>query len=402
VDRAVAAPGHDADVIVVGAGPAGATAAIRLAAAGRRVILCDRRAFPRDKACGDGLIADAINALGALGLLDRVRALAAHATRLVTVSPSGIDVHFDSTFLILPRRVFDRVLCDRAIECGAELRQLVVTAPIVDGGRIVGVRGHAAGREASVELRAPLTVLASGADSAVLTAFDREARSAPSGFAIRTYARLDGGRTLGELVISLERDLLPGYAWAFPVPEGLINVGVGWLASSRAPRGANLRRRLDVLLEGRGVLGRRLGPAAAVEAYRGAPLRTGLGGARLAQPGLAVIGEAAGTTYAVSGEGIGKAMESGLLLAAAAADGEPLSLAGFRYATAMTERFTNRFTAYNTAQRWLAFPFVADYVARRANASRWVHERLQGVLEERDLPNRVFSARSFWRLITKH
>jgi len=45
---------------------------------------------------------------------------------------------------------------------------------------------------------------------------------------------------------------------------------------------------------------------------------------------------------------------------------------------------------------------VADYVARRANASRWVHERLQGVLEERDLPNRVFSARSFWRLITKH
>jgi geranylgeranyl reductase family protein len=391
----------DADVIVVGAGPAGATAAMRLAQAGRRVLLCDRRAFPRDKACGDGLIADSLAALAEIGLADQVRALAAPATRLVTVSPSGIAVTFESTFLVLPRRVFDRLLFDRAVACGAEFRQLVVEAPIVDGDRIVGVTAKRPGSEQGLSLRAPLTVLATGAESAVLMRFDREARVAPSGFAIRAYAELGGGRTLDELVISLERDLLPGYAWAFPVPGGLINIGVGWLASSKAPAGQNLRRRLEDLLAGAGILGRRLGPSTAVEPFRGAPLRTGLQGARLAQPGLAVIGEAGGTTYAVSGEGIGKAMESALLIAAAAGDGQPLPLAGFRYAETMRRRYAHRFRAYTTAQRWLAFPFIADYVARRANASSWVHQRLQGVLDERDLPNRVFSARSLWRLMTR-
>jgi flavin-dependent dehydrogenase len=357
--------------------------------------------FPRDKACGDGLIADSLAALAEIGLADQVRALAAPATRLVTVSPSGIAVNFESTFLVLPRRVFDRVLFDRAVACGAEFRQLVVEAPIVEGDRIVGVTAKRPGSEQSLRLRAPLTVLATGAESAVLTRFDREARVAPSGFAIRAYAELGDGRTLDELVISLERDLLPGYAWAFPVPGGLINVGVGWLATSKAPAGQNLRRRLEDLLAGQGILGRRLGPSTAVEPFRGAPLRTGLKGARLAQPGLAVIGEAGGTTYAVSGEGIGKAMESALLIAAAAGDGQPLPLAGFRYAETMRRRYAHRFKAYTTAQRWLAFPFIADYVARRANASSWVHERLQGVLDERDLPNRVFSARSLWRLMTR-
>ena len=391
----------DADVIVAGAGPAGATAAMRLAQAGRRVLLCDRRAFPRDKACGDGLIADSIAALTALGLVDRVRAIAAHATRLVTVSPSGIAVNFDSTFLVVPRRMFDRLLFDGALEAGAEFRQLVVEAPVMEGNRIVGVTAKRPGTESVVTLRAPLTVLATGGDSAVLARFDRQARVSPSGFAIRTYAELGGGGTLDELVISLERDLLPGYAWAFPAPGGLINVGVGWLASSKVPTGQNLRKRLDDLLAGQGVLGRRLGPSSAVEAFRGAPLRTGLEGARLAQPGLAVIGEAGGTTYAVSGEGIGKAMESGLLIAAAAADGGSLPHAGFRYAETMRTKYAHRFQAYSTAQRWLAFPFIADYVARRANASEWVHRRLHGILDEQDLPNRVFSARSMWKLVTK-
>jgi flavin-dependent dehydrogenase len=197
--------------------------------------------------------------------------------------------------------------------------------------------------------------------------------------------------------------LLPGYAWAFPAPDGVMNVGVGALSSrSLRSQGINLNSRLDALLAGRGQLGAMLGPLRAVERHKGAPLRTGLVGSRLGQPGLAVIGEAGGTTYAVSGEGIGKAMESAMQVAdLAAAAGDRLESVGLDYAKLMVQRYASRFEAYTTAERWIARPVVADYVARRANRSRWVHDRLTGIINEGDLPNRVFSARSIWRLLTR-
>ena len=124
-------------------------------------------------------------------------------------------------------------------------------------------------------------------------------------------------------------------------------------------------------------------------------------GAQLGSPGLAVAGEAGGTTYSVTGEGIGKAMESAMLIAdLAEASGNDLPSVGPDYARLMVQRYRARFAAYTTAERWVARPLVADYVARRANRSKWVHDRLTGTINESDLPNRVFSARSIWRLLT--
>ncbi len=391
----------DADVIVAGAGPAGSVAAMQLARAGRRVLLCDRAAFPRDKTCGDGLIADALAVLRTLGLDEAVRDASYRTSRLLTISPGGVEVRFQSNFLILPRRRFDQMLFDCAVSSGAEFQQLVVDSPICDGDRVVGVLAKRPGSEGVVPLRAPLTLLATGAEGLVLKKFDSTARPAPSGLAVRTYATRANGEDLTDLIISLERDLLPGYAWAFPVPDGLINVGVGALSGSglRA-QGINLRTRLDALLAGKGRLGGMLGPLRAVERHQGAPLRTGLVGASLGRPGLAVIGEAGGTTYAVTGEGIGKAMESAMLAADLAASQPELPAVGPAFAREMTQRYRARFAAYTTAERWVARPFIADYVARRANKSEWVHSRLTGVINERDLPNKIFSARSIWRLLT--
>lgn len=390
------------DILIAGAGPAGAVAALRLAEAGRRVVILDRSEFPRDKACGDGLIADAIAALRAIGLDGPVIAAARKAGRLRTFSPGGVEVAFDAEFLVLPRRVFDHLILQRAIAAGAEFRRFVVDAPIRDGtGVVVGVTGGLPGAAARSELRAPLTILATGAAAGVLRKFDDQARVTSSGIAVRTYARRPAGTPdLTDLLISLERELLPGYAWAFPAPDGLVNVGVGSITTRGSGDEVNLRRRLDDLLAGGGRVGQATGPMTATEPYRGAPLRTGLTGARLGQPGLAVIGEAAGTTYGVTGEGIGKAMESGILVAQmAAAPDADLASAGLRYASVMKSRHAARFRAYDRAERWVAVPLVADYVARRANRSRWVHEKLTGVITEQTLPTRLFSVRSLWRLV---
>jgi geranylgeranyl reductase family protein len=389
------------DVLIVGAGPAGSAAAIQLARAGKRVVLCDRSEFPRDKACGDGLIADSIAALKTLGLDAAVSSAAQHSREMLVVSPGGTEVRFQSTFWVLPRRELDHILFQAAMDAGAVFEHVVVEGPIVDGDRVVGVTGRRPSGGGRMDVRAPLTLLATGGAAGILRKFDEQARSDASGVAIRAYTRPAAPSITG-LVITLERDLLPGYAWAFPAPDGLLNVGVGALRGrGLGSDDRNLRERLDALLAGHGHLGRMLGRQEAVTPYQGAPLRTSLTGSRFGRPGLTVIGEAAGTTYSLTGEGIGKAMESGMLAAELAVNAEAgAPFIAERYAAIMKNRYAARFRTYDTAQRWIAFPFVSDYVAGRANRSTWVHDRLTRVITEEALPNHVFSARTLWRLIT--
>ena len=394
------------DVVVAGAGPAGSMAAKMLSRAGLRVLLCDKAAFPRDKTCGDALIPDSIAALRQSGTWDRIAEQARALELLEVISPRGISVPIRGEYRVLRRRAFDQVIFEDAIAAGADFRQVSVKRPIEDGGGVAGVivedGTSNGGREE--EIRAPLTVLATGAEGAVLKRFDATARTTASGYAIRTYAvHSTAGMPCDRLYISLEKDLLPGYAWAFPGPENVFNVGVGvFYATKLRERNLNLRTRLDHLLSGKGALGQALGPMKAVDRYAGAPLRTGLTGSSLGRRGLAIIGDAAGTTYGLTGEGIGKSMESGLLVAElAAANAGDLAAVGDTYRIEMHSRYIRRFRAYQTAERWMRVPAFADFVAHRANRSPFVLKHLTRVLAEDSIPDQGFSARAFWALLTR-
>ena len=129
---------------------------------------------------------------------------------------------------------------------------------------------------------------------------------------------------------------------------------------------------------------------------RGAPLRTALTGAALARPGLLVIGEAAGLTYSFTGEGIGKAVESGtiageILSRTSAASGVETDAAARDYAATIRTRFDARFRAYRLAQAWLSRPALSDFLAWRASAGTYVGEQLQLLLLETTDPRALFS-----------
>ncbi|MEX2273571.1 MAG: FAD-dependent monooxygenase [Vicinamibacterales bacterium] len=404
-ERGGAPRNYDADVVVAGAGPAGSVAAASLAARGLRVVLCDRYAFPRDKTCGDALIADALMVLERIGLAARVAARAQTSRALDIISPRGGTVSITGLLRVLPRRELDQMLLEHALNQGAEFRQLTVESPLIEDGRVAGVSAKdPSGRVHA--LRAPLTVLATGAGGGVLRAFDPQARSEASGTALRAYARpspAKAGAAGPACVIALDQALRPGYAWAFPAPGGMFNVGVGlFRGSGLRAAGVNLRASLDALLAGEGAIGRRFGPFTGVTPMAGAPLRTSLTGTASRQPGLAIVGEAAGTTYAATGEGIGKAMESSLLLdeLAAATGGADLPALGLTYGDVVRARFHRRFHAYDVAERWVSFPPFVDYVVARAGQSPYIRHRLSEFLSETDLPTRVFSVRGIWRLMT--
>jgi geranylgeranyl reductase family protein len=386
------------DAVVVGGGPAGAIAALALARRGRRVVLLERWRYPRDKACGDGLIPDAIACLARHGLLDRVAGLGRLARAATVFSPSRIEVDVAGEFLCVRRQLLDAVLAAAAAEagatvCQAQVRQLAVRddgtveARLRDGAPVV----------------ARVAVVATGANVSLLAEHGMVERAAPSGVALRGYVR--SARRLDRLLVSFDRSIIPGYAWIFPVGDDEYNVGCGLFLRSAATDGdaddagdagadgAALRGMLARFCDGFPAARALLAGDVPAQA-RGARLRCGLAGTR-PWDGRAIVpvGEAVGATFAFTGEGIGKAMETAELAAGAIDDaltrGDPAALG--EYERRLDRELRPRYLGYDVAQRWLGHARVNDLVARRARRSPALRDALAGLLAGTVEPRRVFS-----------
>lgn len=382
------------DVLVIGAGPAGSSAALRLAAAGRDVLLLDRHHFPRDKACGDALMPDAVAALRRAGLYDRVRAEARVVGGARAFSPSRAEVLMDAEFLTLKRERLDHLLVEEAVRRGAELRTGRVTALRPDGGAEVVAEVAGAGEP----LRARFVVLATGADVSLLRPLGGVLRPEPSGVAIRRYVRSDS-RPLDELLFAYDRTIAPGYAWIFPTGAGEYNVGIGIFDRGARRRALDPREVLDRFLREFPLARELVGAASATGPVRGARLRVGLGGVLPVTAGrIVAAGDAIAATFPFTGEGIGKALETGWLAADAVDEAlrSGSAAAAAAYAAEL-ERLRPRYAGYETASRWIAIPWLADLVMRRVARSAALRREVRGIIEESVDPRTVFS----WRAVVR-
>jgi len=384
---------------VIGAGPAGSACARMLARAGFDVVLADQHEFPRDKVCGDGLIPDAHRALERLGVVDEVLARARASSQVGCVGPSGGRVEVPARLAVLPRRELDEILRQAALAAGARwLSPAKFEAPLVDADdRVTGARLSLPGGVLRT-MTAHWTVLATGAASGPLTAAGLCIRKAPSGVALRGYVKHEAlAARINSLEVVWHRALRRGYGWIFPCAGGVFNIGVGVTHDGDV----NLRDLFDdfkrihplarELMEG----GEPLGP------FKGAPLRCSLEGARWSRPGLLVAGEAAGSTYQFTGEGIGKALETGMLAAQAIAgerDGGAGTQVRAHYEAAL-EALKPRFAAYEQANRINNHPWLADLLIWRARRSQALVRRLSGVIEETHDPGRLVTAGGVLRLL---
>lgn len=393
------------DVLVIGAGPAGSACAQALARAGIDVLLADQHDFPRDKICGDGLIPDSHAALRRLGVYDEVASLAQPVTHVRCVGPRGGTVDVPGSLSVLPRKVLDHVLVRAAQRAGARLlTPWKFEAPLLDGERVVGARFKVAGRPHEVSAR--WVVLATGAVPQALTAAGLCDRHTPSGIALRGYVRNDAlVSVITQLQIVWHPRLRGGYGWIFPAPGGLFNIGAG-LTGSHVRQGngkgrmqdVNLRGMLDAFCEVYAPAGELMRGGTLQGDIKGAPLRCSMVGSRWSRPGLLATGEAVGSTYAFTGEGIGKAMETGLLAAQALVQGRQATDDAVRQGyEAELAALKPRFDMYETASHVNHHPWLADLVVWRARKSPRILRRMSGMLEETQNPGRLFS----WRGLTK-
>lgn len=402
------------EVLVIGAGPAGSACAHALACAGVDVLLVDQHRFPRDKVCGDGLIPDAHAALRRMGVYDEVAAHALPVQRVRCVAPRGAHIDVPGTVSVLPRRVLDHLLLRHAQRAGARVRMPArFIAPLLEGDRVVGARLQAG--DQTLEVAARWVVLATGAAAPPLQAAGLCTRQAPSGVALRAYVRHEGlARQLRELHLVWHPRWRGGYAWLFPGPDGCFNLGAGITSASAADDGqrstlgeTNLRHLFEAFCQQYAPAAELMRDGEMLSPVKGAPLRCSLRGARWYRPGLLATGEAIGSTYAFTGEGIGKALETGQLAARALlqAGATPALRAAVsdavvpkRYAATLQDLQT-RFDLYETANHVNRRPWIADLVVWRAQRSPRLLRRLSGLLDETSNPGNLFTWRGIGKLL---
>ncbi len=331
------APTETADVIVVGAGPAGTATAAYLAMAGLDVLVLEKTSFPREKVCGDGLTPRAVKELITLGIPtpEDDGWIKNHGLRIIgggmRLSLPWPDLaSFPPYGLVRTRQDFDDILAKHAVKHGARLRELTsVTGPILDSrGSIVGVTAKAvgeSGRTGGPELRytAPLVVAADGNSSRLSLSMGREKRDdRPMGVAVRTYYTsprhdddyLESWLELWSTDANGKKVLLPGYGWIFGVGDGTSNVGLGILNTSSAFGKTDYK---DVMRRWVATMPQEwtYSEETMVGPIKGAALPMGFNRQPHYADGLLLVGDAGGMVNPFNGEGIAYAMESGRLAA---------------------------------------------------------------------------------------
>lgn len=363
------------DACIVGAGPSGAACAWYLARAGKRVLLLEKRKFPRDKICGDAVCVGGQDHLRTMGVLQEIEAEKvgrwAEVGGLVAPSGAGFvgnSVTFSGRKLVIAvkRRILDEKIARASERAGAELRE---ESAFVDG-TLDRTRGiwtvRVDGPGGPVVFEARSLVAADGAHSNVTRSLGISTPP-PDGICSRAYVKAGTHRFDADGVAFYTSELIPGYAALFKEADGDLNFCVYIIPGGKA-KVTDLRALHDKLLREHPYISRVVGARAEVQKMNGAPLRLG-GTVKSYYERMLVIGDAAGHIDPLTGEGIHTALEGGSIAAqelAAALDAGDLSERRLqRYERRWMKSFGNDFRwSARMARVYTRFPVFVEASAR--------------------------------------
>ncbi len=333
------------DVVVIGGGPSGSACAYWLAEAGHDVLLIEKKKFPREKTCGDGLTPRSVKQLNDMGLADALsghhrfdglRSIAFGKT-LELKWPSHPD--FPNYGYVVTRHDLDHLVAQRAEKAGAIVwQETEALEPVLDNGLVVGATVKRKALNETVDVRGKYVVVADGANSrfgrALGTSRDK---SYPLGMAIRGYFESDrSNEDMIESHLDLrDRDgnVLPGYGWIFPVGDGRINVGVGLLSTFNQWKSVNTTHLMEAFVD-TAPKSWGISPETACAPATGGRLPMAFSVGPSVGPTFLVIGDASGAINPFNGEGIAYAYETGRLGAQCVSDAlkanDGLALANYR------------------------------------------------------------------------
>jgi geranylgeranyl reductase family protein len=389
------------DLLIIGAGPAGSSAAVEASRRGLSVVVVDKARFPRDKCCGDGLTTGALRALDELGFDPGRVPSYVEVTDVRLRAPGGRMVHLPlppgpgSFAAVCRRSELDEALVDLARRSGATVVEgHELTAVAEDGQRVRATAG-------GIDFEAPFAIAADGMWSPTRKLLGLAADGYHGEWhAFRQYFTGVSDAASRDLIVWFEPDLLPGYAWSFPVGGGVANVGFG-IQRGRGPTTRDMGNLWPDLLARphiRSWLGSRSEPEGPHRAW---PIPARLGSSPLVAGRVLFAGDAATATDPMTGEGIGQALDSGRTAATVVADAirdqspAAAELAGGRYRSIL-DRTMIRDHRMAAALTWvLARRRLTELAFRAVDLTSWTRRHFARWLFE-DYPRAIVVTPGRW------
>jgi len=396
------------DAIIVGAGPAGTTAALYAHRLGLKCILLDKSIFPRDKICGDALSGKAVRIMKELDLLDGVEQLdGSEINRITFGSPSHsqIDIYLKGTNVnqhitkgfVIPREIFDNYLFEKADAVTETLQGFAVKDLVYEHSRIAGIKGET--KEGQEEIfKAPIIMGCDGANSIVarkLGLYEMDMEN--TAVAIRCYYSGVEGLT-DQIELHFIKEVNPGYFWLFPAGEGKANIGIGLSKNDAKKESRTLRQILDEVIQS-DYFRDRFKNAKPMEKPVGWNLPLGRRHRKNYGDGFMLLGDAAGLIDPFTGEGIGNAMVAGKYAMQVAAEskntGDYSEDAFSKYDQLLWDEIGKELRTSTKLQSLARSNFLLNFIINRAARNEEVQDIISGMLSN-EIPKDELSSPLFY------
>ena len=396
------------DVIIVGAGPAGSTAALYAHRLGLNCILLDKAVFPRDKICGDALSGKSVRLMRELNLLEGVEKLEGSEINRITFgspSHSQFDVHlkgnknndYITKGYVVPRKIFDNFLFKKADELTETRQGFTVNDIIYQNDNISGVKGtNIEGKEEI--LNAPIIMGCDGANSIIarkLGLYEMDMEN--TAVAIRCYYEGVEGLS-NQIELHYVSEVKPGYFWLFPAGDGKANIGIGLSKNDAKKEDRTLRQIMDEIVQS-DYFRSRFGNARPLEKPVGWNLPLGRIQRKNHGNGFMLLGDAAGLVDPFTGEGIGNAMvaaKHAMQVASKAKNHKDYSERSFsEYDQLLWDDIGGELRTSTKLQSLARSSFLLNFVINRAARNEEVQSIISGMLSH-EIPKDELSSPMFY------